>query len=356
MLRFFLVTLAAAAMALALGAGIGLADERWIIESSPEATDAQKLGASEVERAQKLAKDKKLQEAALALEAVARKWPASVHDCNLALAYLRMGELTKAKLIWDVGEQRNGARPKWCTGEISTQLSDALRKQGYVPTSIDVVPSTAIVEVNGLAMRGIRTIWLKPGSVTFTASAPGFLPGSTSTAVTAPTSRASLTLEEPKVEAPDAAVQAPVVTPPPMMPDAGVTPVAPVAQPDAGVPPGRSMFVINGRPLSRKTTAFITTLTFTATAALLGYLTYDAKGDANGHYITDPAFDEANQQYKDYALATTVLSGLAVASAIVLVYFSVTDDESSTKPSTVKISGGPGDIGIGISGTFGDGP
>ena len=352
MLRFFLVTLAAAAMALALGVGIGLADERWIIESGPEATDAQKLGASEVERAQKLAKEKKFQDAALALEAVARKWPASVHDCNLALAYLRLDQLTKAKLIWDVGEQRNGARPKWCTGEVSTQLSEALRKQGYVPTSFDVVPATAIVEVNGIAMRGIRTIWLKPGSVPFSASAPGYLPGSMTATVAAPMSRASITLQEPKVETPDAAVQTPVVTPPPITPDAGVA--APVAQPDAGVPAGGPI-VINGARLSWKKTAFIGTLTFTATAALLGYMTYDQKTEANGHYVTDPAFDEANQLYKDYALATTVLASMAAASAIVLVYLSVTDDEPAPSSDTVKITGGPGDIGIGISGTFGDG-
>src|ERR1043165_141552 len=143
MQRFFLVTRAAAAMALVLATGVGSADEPWIIESGPEATNAQKLGAAEVERAQKLAKDKKYRDAVLVLEAVARKWPAAVHDCNLALAYLRDDQLTKARLVWDVSALRNGVRPKWCTGEVSAQLSEALRKKGYVPTTVDVVPAEA---------------------------------------------------------------------------------------------------------------------------------------------------------------------------------------------------------------------
>src|SRR5258706_7545518 len=135
MLRFTCVTLAAVAIALALGMRVGTAqgDARWIIEPGPEATDAQKLGAADVTRAQKLAKHPKtLAEAQAVLETVARTWPASVHDCNLALVYLRRAELTRAKLLWDLGELRNGVRPKWCTGEVSTQISDALRKAGYV--------------------------------------------------------------------------------------------------------------------------------------------------------------------------------------------------------------------------------
>jgi len=69
----------------------GSADERWILEPGPEAPNAQKLGAADVERAQKLAKEKKYAEAAQVLEALDRKLPAAVHDCNLALAYLRAG-------------------------------------------------------------------------------------------------------------------------------------------------------------------------------------------------------------------------------------------------------------------------
>jgi hypothetical protein len=352
MLRFFLATLVAAALAVALGTGVGSADERWIIEPGPEAVDAQKSGAADVARAQKLAKDKHFAEAAAVLEDVARKWPAAVHDCNLALAYLRNNALTRAQLVWDLGALRNGARPKWCTGDVSTQLSEALHKAGYVPTTIDVSPPDAIVEVNGIAMRSMRTIWLAPGTATFNASAPGRLPKAVQASIAAPTSRVTILLEEPRVEPPappDAAV--PVVAPPPVTPDAGVAAVP--AEPDAGVPSGGSPIVINGRRLSWKRTALVATLTFSATSVLLGYFTWDAKNKADALYVTDPKFAEQKQSYDDFALSTTVLSAMAVVSAAVLVYLSVTDDDAS--PGTVKVGGGPGDIGISFSGTFGDG-
>jgi hypothetical protein len=355
MQRFFLVTLAAAAMVFALRTGIGSADERWIIEPGAEATDAQKLGAAEVERAQKLAKDKRFREAATVLEGVARKWPASVHDCNLALAYLRSGQLTRAKLVWDLGALRNGVRPKWCTGEVSTQISDALRSKGYVATSIDVTPHDAIVEVNGIAMREIGTVWLEPRMATFNASAPGRLPKAVQQMVAAPVSRVSITLEEPKVETPTPDAGVPVA--PPVTPDAGVTtPVEPVAQPDAGVPASGALITYDGKPLGWRTTTLITALSLGAVAGVCGYLTYDAKNDANEHYVTDPQFDGAKDRYNTMAIATSVVGGLAVVSAAFYVYFVAAGDVPIRKPGKIQVGGGPGNIGISFSGTFGDGP
>jgi hypothetical protein len=348
MLRFFLVTAVAVAMALALGTGIGSADERWIIEPGPEAANAQKLGAADVERAQKLAKDKHYAEAAAVLESVARTWPAAVHDCNLALAYLRNNALTRAQLVWDLGGLRNGVRPKWCTGDVSTQLADALRKAGYVPTTIDVSPPDAIVEVNGIAMRSMRTVWLPPGNATFNASASGRLPKAVQAPIAAPVSRVSIMLEEPKVERPDAAVPTPVVTPP-ATPDAGMTtPVQPVMTPDAGV--DNSVVQVNGRPVGARKIALVTMLSSGLAAAILGGLTYDTKNKANEHYKTDPAFDERNEQYKNLSLATMVVGGIAVVSAGVYVYFLVAGDTTIPKPSKLQVGGGPGTIGI----TYGD--
>jgi hypothetical protein len=353
MLRFCLVTFAAAAMVFALRTGIGSADERWIIEPGPEAKDAQKLGAAEVERAQKAAKNKRYDEAAAILENVARKWPASVHDCNLALAYLRNDQLTRAKLVWDLGAVRNGARPKWCTGEVSTQLSDALRKNGYVSTAIDVTPHDALVEVGGIAMRGMQSVWLPAGVVTFNATAPGKLPKAVQVTVAAPVSRVSITLEEPKVEAPAPDAGVPVA--PPVTPDAAVTtPVEPVAQPDAGVPPSNSLITYDGRPVTWRTTALISTLTFGVIAGVCGYLTYDAKNDANEHYVTDPQFKDLKDRYNALSIATTVVGGMAVVSAAVYVYFAAAGDAPVQKPGKIQVGGGPGDIGISLSGTFGD--
>ncbi|HUS29584.1 MAG TPA: hypothetical protein VMZ53_13820 [Kofleriaceae bacterium] len=348
------MTLAAAAIAIALGTSIGSADERWIIEPGPEAADAQKLGAADVERAQALAKKKQFGEAAAVLEAVARKWPAAVHDCNLALAYLRSGELTKAQLVWDLAALRNGVRPKWCTGEVSTQLSDALRKGGYVPTTIDVAPSDAIVEVNGIAMRGMRTVWLKPGVVMFSASAQGRLPKAAQASIAAPVSRVAIVLEEPKVEpppAPDAGV--PIVTPS-VTPDAAVvaTPIEPVVAPDAGV--DNSFVRVNGRPVGAKKIALVTMLSSGLSAALLGGLAYKTKLDANGLFPTDPAFEEQKQVFDNFAIATTICAGVSVVSAGFYIYFLVAGDTPVSKPGKIQVGGGPGDIGISFSGTFGE--
>ena len=351
MLRFFLVTLVAAAMALALGMGVGSADERWIIQPGPEAANAQKLGASEVERAQKLAKEKHFAEAVAVLEAVARKWPAAVHDCNLALAYLRDGSLTRAQLVWDLGALRNGVRPKWCTGEVSAQLAEALRKAGYVPTTIDVTPWDAVVEVSGIAMRGMTTVWLPAGTTTFNASAPGMLPQVVPLTVAAPMARVKLVLQEPKPDVPDAGVKEPVVTPPVVL-DAGVAtvPVAPSVQADAGVPESSGLHV-NGQQIGWRTATLVTTLTFAVAAGICGYLTYDARQDANRHYVTDPEFDEANEKYKNLSLATSVTAGAAVVSAVFFAYFAIAGDAPmGGQGNKVKVGGGPGVIGV----TYGD--
>ena len=84
--------LAAAALALADGP-----DDRLVFEPTPEAKDAQKLGAPEVEKAQKLAKAKQFADAASVLEGLSKRLPASVHDCNLALAYLRASALSYSR-------------------------------------------------------------------------------------------------------------------------------------------------------------------------------------------------------------------------------------------------------------------
>src|SRR5690242_18590519 len=74
-------------------------EERWIIEATAESDGAVKAGAAQVAKAQKLAKKKKYLEAVKLLEDVARQYPAAVHDCNLSLAYLRAGALTRAQLF-----------------------------------------------------------------------------------------------------------------------------------------------------------------------------------------------------------------------------------------------------------------
>src|SRR5262249_52983751 len=160
---------------------------------------------------------------------------------------------------------------------------------------IDVTPNDAVVEVSGIAMRSMPRVWLAPGTATFNASAPGYLPKAVEVTVGAPSSRVTITLEQPKVEPPDAGV---AVTP--ATPDAAVVVQPPPATPDAGVYQQPSLVTVNGQPVPMRTITLVTTLTFGVAAGICGYLTYDAKQSANDHYKSDPAFDDANSRYKNF--------------------------------------------------------
>ncbi|HSD89196.1 MAG TPA: hypothetical protein VLB44_16825 [Kofleriaceae bacterium] len=355
MLRFTVVIVLGVAMALGLSAS---ADERWIIEPGPEAQDAQKLGASDVQRAQKLAKDKHIDEAAAVLERVARTWPASVHDCNLALAYLRQKALTKAQLVWDLAALRNGARPKWCTGEVSTQLSEALHKEGFVPTTIDVVPTDAVVEINGIAMRSMRTVWLKPGPATFNATAPGRLAKTVDVTIAAPVAKVTITLEEPQAPPPDAGVPplAPVDAAPMILPPVAPPPDAATAVPIETPLTSSSLININGKPVGRRSIALITAVTFWVGAGIFGTLTYVAKNEANDHYVSDPAFTSTKDAYTAAAWATVGIAGAATIATAVYIYFRATDDKPVPRPGKLQVTGDPNGFGISYSGTFGGDP
>lgn len=334
----------------------GTADERWILEPGPEATDAQELGAAEVARAQKLAKAKQYAEAAAVLEALSKKLPAAVHDCNLALAYLRAGALTRAKLVWDLSGLRNGKRPAWCTGDVSTQLSTALRAAGFVPTTIDVVPPDAVLEVGGVAMRGMRTVWLPPGQASITASAPDKVTQTLQAAVVAPSTRVAITLEAPApaVVEPDAGV--PVVSPPS---DAAVPPVeaAPVdaartAPEREGPPP---LLVVNGTPIGYRYIALTTAVAGWLSAGVFGVLALRARDSANAVYATDPDFEARRHEYTTYRWAAVGSVGLGVLATAVTVYLFATRDEPPP-PSGVSLDlGGMGNDSVGItySGSFG---
>jgi hypothetical protein len=316
MLRFTVVT----TVAFAIVWSLATADERaaaWVFEPGPEAADAQKLGAADVQRAQKLAKEKKYDQAAILLESVSQKWPAAVHDCNLALAYLRANALTRAQLVWDLSALRNGARPKWCTGEVSTELSQTLRKKKYVPTTIDVTPGDALIEVGGVAMRNMRTVWLPPGPTVINASAPGRLPWSQTVTIEPPSTRVAITLELPPAPTPDAAVPVHAAPEAPPVVDAAPLSVE---------PPPLALLTVNDTVIPTKTILLVSTIGLVAAAGVTGYLTYDAKQHANELYKTDPSFDSRVKRYDNFRLATELTAGAAAVSAAIYFYLLVTDE------------------------------
>lgn len=320
---------------------------RWVIEPGPEAPDAQKLGASDVERAQKLAKAKDYKGAAEVLEALVRKLPAAVHDCNLALVYLRASALTRAQVMWDLSGLRNGTRPKWCTGDVSTQLSQALRVASYVPMTIDVVPADAVIDVGGIAMRGIHTVWLPQGPVAITASAPGRESQTINASVAAPSARISITLEAPRPVEPDAGVA--------LAPPIDAAPVAVVSVDAAPVAmPMPTPATSDGTPAVYRYVALSTAVVGWIGAGVFGALTVQAKDDANGVYATDPGFAGKKDDYDTYRWATLGSIGLGVVASAVTVYL-FTRDDGPPPQHTVQVGVGPGSFGITFGGTFGGG-
>lgn len=339
----------------ALGAFANGTDERLVFEPTPEAPDAQKLGAPDIEKAQKLAKAKQFADAASLLEGLSKRLPASVHDCNLALAYLRASALTRAQLAWDLSGLRNGVRPKWCTGEVSTQLSDALRAAKYVPTALDIVPADALVEVGGVALRNMRTVWLRAEPTTVTASAPGKVTQTITVTIAPPSARIAITLEAPRpVLSPDAGVVVPMATPdaavyvPPPALDAAVAQTPP-ADEDA-------LIRVGGSPLGYRVVSLSVAVVGWVGAGVFGYLTYKAKDNANGRYASDPEFDEYEEQYRTNAAWTIGTAALGAVATGVYIYFLTQGDKVIPKPGRIRVGGdGDGGFGVSYSGTFGGG-
>lgn len=342
---------AAALVAMPDGAAQQPADDRWIIEPGVEAKDAAKLGATEVERAQKLAKAGDVSAAVDALEALSRRLPAAVHDCNLALAYLRASALTRAKLVWDLSGLRNGTRPKWCTGDVSTQLSTALRAAKFVPTTIVVQPPDAVIEVDGIALRNIQTVWLAPSPTSITASKPGHVTKTEPVTIAAPSTRVTITLETPPPVQPvaDAGVEVtppqdavPLVTAPPV----DAAPVMATPQPDPFI-------TIGGTPVGYRYGALSLAVVGWIGAGVFGVLTYNAKDDADELYTSDPAFDDKRDQYNAMKWATVGSIGVGAVATALTVYFFMREDRVIPTPGRIQVGFGDGGFGVSVQGTFG---
>lgn len=341
--------LLAAAALVAFGQGT---PERYVFELAAEAPDAQKQGAAEVDAAQKLAKSGKVGEAVLQLEALARRLPASVHDCNLALAYLRAGQLTAAKLAHDLSGLRNGVRPKWCTGDVSTQISDALRNRRLVLTTLDVTPADSLVEVSGIALRRIGTLWLDPGTYAVTISAPGRVTQTVNIVAASPSAHLAVTLETARPALPpDASVAEPMASP-----DAGA--VAPVTA-DAAVavtepPPDNALIKVGGAPVGYRAVALTLAISGWLGAGVLGVLAYKTKGDANGRYKTDPDYQDLADRFDTYKYVSLGSAILGAVATSVYIYFVTQGDEVIRKPGKIEVGLRPdGGFGVSYSGSFG---
>jgi hypothetical protein len=281
------------------------ADETpWVIAPGPEAQGAVEAGKADVAKAQKLAKKKQYVEAVQLLEQVDREHPAALHDCNLSLAYLRAGALTRAQLLWDVSALRNADRPDWCTGDLANQLSTALRAGGFVPLTITIVPPDATIEVGGVTIRGVHVVWLPPGKSTIAAHADGYVDYTDDVDVAAPNAQVAIELKKPVTEVPpDAGVVAPPA-------DAGAPPdAAPLALPPPVPPPAHQAEWPGWVGIGVGVLAAGTGVAFHAGAV-------DARDQGNSLYTFQPAFGDAQDRFardRDAAIASYVVTAAATA-------------------------------------------
>jgi hypothetical protein len=311
--RPVLPRIVALAAALWLSAARPAAADEWVIEVGPEAAGAVAAGAADIKRANQLAKQKKYADAVEVFEAVARRSPAALHDCYLALAYLRAGALTRAQLLWDVGRMRNTDRPGWCTGDLGQQLATALRAAKFVPLTITVVPAAAVVRVGGVSVRGVSVIWLPAGPHRVTASAPDLADGLVEVDVKAPSATATLALAPPAPPpdpkdpptgppaGPGPAITEPtVIEAPPLQPAVQEPPPGPPAP--AVLPPAGPVATVakGARRRPARWPGWVA-----AGAGGVGLLTgglfharaIDARDDANALYPTQPEFDAADARF-----------------------------------------------------------
>ena len=187
-LSFSLAIVAAAAYV-----GVAHADH---FEPGVEAKGAVPAGEKRLKDAIALAKDPaNKQEALDAFRSVAAFFPSSMHDCYLALAYLRVGNVTSARLAWDIAADRGGSRPAWCTGDLARQLRRALR--GYVRIDVAVSPRDANITLpDNTSFQELRSVWwpAKDKHVTLRVGLLGYMEETVEVALVAPVTRVHVEL------------------------------------------------------------------------------------------------------------------------------------------------------------------
>ena len=298
-----------------------------VYEPGPEAAGAVAAGADALKAALKVAKGTDKMAALYEFQQIADHWPAALHDCYLALASLRAGDLTEAKLAWDRSATRGGDRPKWCTGDLVHQLDKARHDRHFVELVFDLTPRDALVNINNIVtFRGFTSVWWPTDGdkVGTQISAPGYLDYGGDLPVPPP-APIRIALEPVPVARPphvevDAGVA--VVAPPPVAPpDAGVT-VA--AAPDAAVAP--DFMMINGRPISHRKLALGAAIVGAVGAATFGGISYFYNREQAKLAPGDPAYNDAKDSYEGFGITAIACAGLSVLGASLYIYYVVTDN------------------------------
>jgi hypothetical protein len=297
-----------------------------IFEPGTETTGAVAAGASAVADAVKLGKQPDAKWKALfAFQDIATKWPAALHDCYLALAYLRVDEPQQARLVLDRAATRGGDRPKWCTGELEHQLAKALAD--YVQIVIDVTPRDALITVNGtLELRGLPSVWVlcgdgcrEPRRVQLLAQASGFEHSEQNPVLVRPITHVEMRLiEKHEYEPPPQPQPPPDTTPVQQPPHVDQNPPPPVTpQPQPPVTERR------GLPLRSLTLGL--GIATAVGAAVGGYAAYYFHNEANNLYKTDADFAQAKSNYESAGIVAVSCAGVSALAFVASIFVGNSD-------------------------------
>ena len=287
-------------------------------EPLAEEPGAVAAAAKDVEKATKVEATDKA-EAVFLFSEIAEHHHAALHECYLALAYLRRDQLTEARLALDVSAAMGGERPKWCTGTIANDIKKALADQQYVEVAIDVTPADAIVNLNnGVRIRGLHSVWWRRfyKTVAVDIVADGYQAQQIEIDLSG-TPRIAVHLEPTKASPPPPPEPARQPSAPAPQPPPQAQPLPPPVPPP---PPPRS------HRGGQKAIALGVTLANAALAGTSFYLMHYFHDQANARYPSDPRFDDAHNGWeltRDLGLGFT---GLAALSGGYLLYLAFTGD------------------------------
>jgi hypothetical protein len=173
----------------------------------------------------------RLEEAILRFKAAEAAMPRALHDCNIGLAYARLGRLPQGHFFLTRCQRRTtDPLPDWVTPRIETTLAQ-LRAGPYAPVRIETAPAPAPVTISVFApdetVDPPADVWLPQGvEVLLTIGPPGPDRGEARVRLVSPAPTRVL------VERPTRPMTGPVTTPPEPVAVAAAPRVAPAERAD----------------------------------------------------------------------------------------------------------------------------
>jgi hypothetical protein len=125
----------------------------WVHAPRPARADEPPAAAADalVTEGARLGGEGRLEEAILRFKAAEARFPRALHDCNVGLAYARLGRLPQAHWFLSRCQRRaTEPLPEWVAPRLETTLSQ-LRAGPYAPVRLETSPQSAPVTISTFA-------------------------------------------------------------------------------------------------------------------------------------------------------------------------------------------------------------